>query len=760
MSTAASYNLGAISGFGSSTRIYNNCLQTSSQPWNCINQFLPRTSSVPSPPVPPPPVPGITKAVFLLELSAGITENDLAMQQTVNYYWNTYPQEFSVCPIVDTQGDINITLDLLNKYYSYGFRNFVGFSRSTILNEVLDWFNQNPDATGISSTSTAAVLDIPKNIYRMTANDNYLLQSITTYLENQTVNYIYEGDELAAISLITEIQQITGITLNQYPISSSDPIGDLNALSSLNSGHTGEIMLVYLFINRQSYLDLFKSPTPVLTYTNTQYDMSGIGSPSITNSTALNNNYYTTLFKGIQTSILWRNGYYTLGGTNFSIVSLNILLLLNQLVSNESVNNLNSHFGPLIFNSVTKDINYFSFLIEKYNGTSFVNTNLYIKDFYLGEYTANIVSAIPPTPSIISISPNQQFNGKAIALLDLNYPSELDEVMYQSLYYFWFSDSSFPKFPITDISGYSNSQLASLLTTYYGQGYRLFLGPNFGDAIASSDIQNWFKGHPDAICLCLFAGVGITNPALNIYRFSPLATNILNLLIAKIIASQKVYFIYDSGTPIGIYVNSVLTNLCASLSKPYKSFAITAGAANLTVANMLDFFGIDPSNNPVTVNDVNIILSNNNLQNYLNLYNNTLMNQIVAPTYIASGQVDPTVPVTGTVLNENLYTLDITYPSTSYLWNNNRIFLTEEFSSSTDSLQLLNALKMMQYILLGKDTKLLGSHVGTLQFNTSDNTIKFPSVLTQQYQSTPNKFVNYEINFTDPLLGTFNANFI
>ena len=66
--------------------------------------------------------------------------------------------------------------------------------------------------------------------------------------------------------------------------------------------------------------------------------------------------------------------------------------------------------------------------------TKFVNTNLYIKDTYLGEYTANIVSTLPPTPSIISVSPNKKFYGKAIGLFNLDYVNQLDNVLYQSLY--------------------------------------------------------------------------------------------------------------------------------------------------------------------------------------------------------------------------------------------------------------------------------------------------------------------------------------
>lgn len=750
------YNLGATRGIGSSTRMFYFCKEHNPQPWNCIDQFIhvtPAANSIPK--------PGKMKAVFLLELTAGFTENDLSVNNTLNYYWNTYPQEFIKCPIVDTQGSSSITLQLLDEYYGYGFRNFVGFSRSTILNDVLSWFNTHYDATGISTTSTAASLNVPKNIFRMTANDHYLVDSISSNLVGKTVNYIYESSEYAATDLISYIQNISGITAcNLYPIQNNT---DLNALSFFNSGHSGEVMVCYLITNRQYYLDLFVNTTAVLTYSNTQYDILGIATPVITNSTPLINNYNTTSFKGIETSILWRNGYYSLTSSDFSIVTPNILNLLNQLSNNLIVDNINSHFGPLIFNPSTKDINYFSFLIENYNGTTFVNSNLYIKDPYLGEYTADFITNTPVSTAIIPVSQNKQFYGKALGLFNLGYISQLDNVIYQSLYYYWYSDSSLPKFPTVDITDLTSLQVADLLTSYYNQGYRLFLGPNYGFTLATTDVLNWFSSHPDTICINLLSGVTIPNCPLNIYRLTSQAENIISLLISKLQASQKIYFIYDNGDPVGISVNYILQSFCTSTSKPYKSFAIDSTHSNLTVTNMLDFFGIgssDPDNTPVTSNDTNVILSNSNLQNYLNLYTDVSMNQVLCPQYIASGQVDPTVPTEGTILNNNLYLLDLTYPSTSYLWNKNRLFLTDKYSSNTDSVQLLNALKMMKYILAGKDIKLLGSHSGTLQFDPATNNIMFPSVLIQQYQSTPNTFVNYEINFTDPLLGIFTASFI
>ena len=76
MSSRGAYNLGATKGIGSSTRMFYNYKQTSPTPWNGINQFI--TINPPTPVPIPLPKPGKMKTVFLLELTAGITENDNA----------------------------------------------------------------------------------------------------------------------------------------------------------------------------------------------------------------------------------------------------------------------------------------------------------------------------------------------------------------------------------------------------------------------------------------------------------------------------------------------------------------------------------------------------------------------------------------------------------------------------------------------------------------------------------------------------------
>lgn len=105
------------------------------------------------------------KTIALLELTGSYSIIDNATANTFKYYWDKkkYPSlPFKPFPIVNTGGLIDKTLILLDKYYAKGFRLFVGFNRSPILVNVLDWFNNHPDAIGISVNSIANSLAIKK----------------------------------------------------------------------------------------------------------------------------------------------------------------------------------------------------------------------------------------------------------------------------------------------------------------------------------------------------------------------------------------------------------------------------------------------------------------------------------------------------------------------------------------------------------------------------------------------------------------------
>jgi hypothetical protein len=710
------------------------------------------------PTVPVPPVPGKMKTVFFLNLS---TSTNLSIQQTANYYWNNYPQEFTSCPIVDNAGSTVLTLELLEEYYNYGFRFFVSFQTSNLVRDCLEWFNSHPDATGISPTSNADYLAIPKNIYRLTPNNQYVIDSINTPImdaidASATVYYIYTIGQSVSIDALNVLNTIVPASqLKTLPTLRFITPENLQEVETFLANPITNSILILLSDYRTEFLNLFNQG---LTFSEDIYDILTSRQPTIPTGqaqTELANKYYITISAGVNTSILWRNGLYTLGLTNYSTVTLNVLQLLNQLTNNETVDNINSHYGSLIFDPVTKDILYPNILLRLYTtGNTFINSSLYSEDPYIGNYFATSVSLYTPPTTIIPISPNKTSYGTVIALLEPNYGNQRDGIINESLYYFWYKDATLPKFPIEIINDITPTQLADLLTTYYNQGVRYFLGPNYAHLLNTPAILNWFRTHLDAICITLFtASVSPTTPG-NIYYTQYPAFTIIDLFSEQIDTSDKIYYIYEANEPTGIAINNYLQQTYGG-THTYTSFSVDASGTNLTVSNMLDFFGFDPSNNPATPADIIIIYTPSNIQTYLNLYNNSSMNVINTPQYIAF--TDTTIMVPSS-LNQKLYMLQTTQVNTSKLWNENRIYLSNKYSSDVISGQLINALKMIQYFLKGKDIKLLGSHSGVVQFN-SQGVIQYPSMLIKQYQSASNTFVNNQIVFQDPVLGKFSANF-
>ena len=739
---AASYNLGATRGYGSSSRMYGNCFQNSKQPWTCINQFItvqPLQAILPK--------PGEMKTVFLLELTGGFIEGDSSIQKTILYYWNNYPKEFQKCAVADTQGSINKTIELLNAYYNAGFTTFVGFSRSTVLKSVLSWFNSHPNAIGISPTSTAPSLNIPKKIFRMTANDHFMIDSIRIYLENKTVNYIYEANEFAAVDLIPYIEAISGITLSLYPVYTNE---DIDALTSLNNGHEGEVMLCYLITNRQYYLDLFSSTNGLLTYTNKQYDILGIASPLINDSPPLLNNYNISSFKGTETSVLWRNGYLSLTSDIFSIVSLNILNLLNTLVNNNTVDNINSHFGILEFDPCTKDIKYCNFLIETFTANNtFTSSSLFIVDPIFGEYTATFSS---PAPVISFIStPAYKPYGKAIALLELtNFSNNIDTIYNDSLYYYWYKNSSFPRFPILDTAASINNTL-NLLNSTYAQGYRVYLG--FSRSSVLTAVVDWFNTHLDAIGISLWStAISLNNVSRNVYRLTPSDDTIVAAVLPYLPTSSvgRVYYIYTDGE---VATADVLSKLQADENIALLTYAVNS-TNTLTVSNLQTFFS------GATSSDVVLIYLFDN-QDYYDLYN-------ASPTPltfpgdqydIVNTQLPIINGVAQTELNDKLFYIQNTYPNTGLLWRENADYLTAKANGEiTTSTGLANALTMINYFQKGKNIGLLPSYSAVLQFNQYKD-IEYPCFLFRVYKQSVNSFVESSISFDDPLLGSFAATF-
>jgi hypothetical protein len=240
------------------------------------------------------------KTIALLELTGAFSNIDNSLVQTFKYYWDKkrYPSlQFKPFPIVNTSGIIEKTLILLDKYYAKGFRLFVGFSRSQILASVLKWFDNHPDAIGISVYSVASSLAIKKNVYRMNigtkiAIDEQLLiniqenPSLTIYCAyikddaySQDYYNYYKNQPIIKERLVgcEFINNPTREELDKYLVNSKKSDILLNGMSNVQ------------------FLSLFNKPnTQITPYT---YDQYGGILPEMTNIQADNlKGNYTVLY--------------------------------------------------------------------------------------------------------------------------------------------------------------------------------------------------------------------------------------------------------------------------------------------------------------------------------------------------------------------------------------------------------------------------------------------------------------------------------
>ena len=683
-----------------------------------------------------------------MELTDGYISNDLTVDATFKYYWDNYKKEFLKFPIIDTQGNINKTIELLEKYYNYGYKYFIGFSRSTILKEVLEWFDMHSTAIGISSTSSAPSLNIPKNIYRLTPTDDYSIEIILPKLyESPTVYYIYTEGEIAPLNILYILENNKNIkNLKTFAVNSVNMTVDSIKLF-LDGSISEDSIVSYLLFYRDAYIDLYSKG---LSFPGQQYDILIISSPIIPEGSIaqLTNKYNIIIFQGIDTSEIWRNGYYTLGENMYSIVSLNILNLLNYFAYNKSIENINSNFSILQFNPVTKDLIYPTFLIQIFIDGIFYNKFLSAIDPILGNYIAYLKDNIVPDNTIIPIN-NIKPYGKPIALLELTeYSNNIDTIYQQSLYFYWYNNPDFKPFPIIDTKS-SIPYTLGLLDKYYNEGYRIFLG--FSRSSVLIETLQWFNDHPDAIGISVWSTAIDLRIKKNIYRMEPSDNYIIGSITSELENARTVYYIY---TGYELAPLNVLKILQDNPNINLKTYAIEKNNINLTVFDLNNFF-IGSNEDDVT------LLYIFDEQAYFNLYNETPPLTFPGNQYDVINTRTPQIYGTGQdILNNKLYYIQSISPNTSILWRKNAAYLTDEYKTETTSFGLCNALSMINHLLLGRNVGLLGSYSGVLQFDPITKDILYPSYLKRVYNKNVDNFVKSSLIFDDPLLGKFEAQFI
>jgi hypothetical protein len=690
----------------------------------------------------------LPNTIALLELSSGFVSNDIIIKDCFNYYWSNYSGEFTKFPIIDTGGSEKKTLDLLEKYYNFGYIYFVGFNLSTTVSYVLEWFNMHPKAIGISATSTAPILNIPKSIFRMTANDNYILEAINEKLySSQTVYYIYSDLQIATLNVLKILENDSNITnLKTFPV--SDTNLTLDNLKIFLDGSTDlDSIVLYLLFDREKYINFYSEGLISLSQ---QYDITGITLPKINSdvSVELSNKYNIVTFKGTQTSLLWRNGYNKFGDEKYSIVCLNILNLLNSLVFNKNVNDIDTHFGILEFDSVTKDLIYPTFLIETFIKDKFYNKFLSVTNPLFGKFIATFTDNIPNN-NVVKINNTIKYN-KPIALFELTENILKNDLIYRdSLYYFWFKNPELDKFPIVDTK--SNLEYTiKLLNKYYNEGYRIFLG--FSRSTILYGVLEWFNNHPDAVGITMFSTAPKLKIKKNIYRMEYSDDVILESIDIYLKTAQTVYYIYTKDELSTLNVLEILEN---DPNINLKSYGVERDNSNLTVNDLTIF--LDGS----TENDITVLYIFDE-QKYYNLYNENPPLTFSGNQYdILNGSSKPNIEgLAKDELNNKLHYVQNTSPNTSILWRENAEYLTLKYKKQTTSTGLCNALHMINYLKEGKNVNLLGSNSGVLQFDEITKDIQYPAYLISIYKKEIDNFTKEKLFFDDPLLGKFDASFV
>lgn len=331
------------------------------------------------------------KAAALLELSGYPSDNifmDRTILDSLYYYWNN-TNIFELFPIYNTNMDTDTTLTLLDDLYKKGTRIFLGFSRSTMLKNVLDWFNVHPYAIGISPTSSAPSLStVKKNIYRLQIPDDFTLDTISLEL-NKTLEkggkifYILSKNEVASNEVLIQLQNTYGVSNVIYYEILDDETNltqaDLRNFFVGNNISENDTIVTYIIKGNQRdiYVNLFDEN---LIIPAKQYDIFLSGFPKIKENTSLKNLYVVLALQNITTTKLFINGFKEVGIDTFSPPTLNAMNMISHFSKGLKWQSLSSYNGSLHFTDYN-DIKYGN--IYNYTYTSneiFEVTGVYSSD--------------------------------------------------------------------------------------------------------------------------------------------------------------------------------------------------------------------------------------------------------------------------------------------------------------------------------------------------------------------------------------------
>lgn len=337
------------------------------------------------------------KTAGILELTGPFSENDNSLKTTFEYYWNNtnnYNLSFVPFPIYNTTGTIEKTLEILKYLYKNGYRIFIGFSRSTILNGVLPWFQSHPDAIGISATSTAFSLVKEKSIYRMTPIDTGIQINLVDDIKQNpslSIYFMYQEGDFFSTDYLASFKKNPLINERLIVCTFTDKITTEQLDAYLVNAETTDFIINGLV--NIDFLSIFETPG----YTVKPYIYDSIGSKhpefSIIQADNLKGDYSYFSYKGINTSYLWRKGLEDLTNENFSPLGFDTLQVQMQLSIKKNPDYLEGAAGILQFDPITKDRQFFSVLREDFSILKvWVLNSLIFDDPLLGNFVANKIA--------------------------------------------------------------------------------------------------------------------------------------------------------------------------------------------------------------------------------------------------------------------------------------------------------------------------------------------------------------------------------
>lgn len=341
------------------------------------------------------------KTAALLELTGPFQKEDNGLKNTFEYYWNISKRmglKYKKFPIYDTKGDVTLNLKYLDKLYKRGYRIFIGFSRSSILKQLLPWFNAHPDAIGISATSTAYSLAVKKHIYRMTPIDAGIQIALENdILMNQDqvpikIYFLYQKDDFFSTDYLKSFQDNAKIAPYLNVCTFTDEITTSQLDNYLQNSTAKDIVINGLVdIN---LLDVFNQVN--YTISPTIYDSIGSNHPDFNQNQAnnLSNKYSYFSYKGVNSSYLLREGYDYSNKNNiiFSPLGLDILQVNQNLRKRKNPNNLAGNYGILQFDPITKDRKYYSVTRENFKNGEWNISSIIFDDPTYGKFVSNTFS--------------------------------------------------------------------------------------------------------------------------------------------------------------------------------------------------------------------------------------------------------------------------------------------------------------------------------------------------------------------------------